>query len=377
MIKPGLRALAAALLASLFGGQAASGADYLLYAGTYTTGRSHGIYAWRFHSASGKLTPLGLAAQTPSPSFLIGHPTHGFLYSVNENDNHLSAFAINSKNGRLTFLNQVSSRGEGPCHLAMDRTARWLAVANYGTGSVAVLPVGEDGRLGEAASFVQNTGSSVHRERQKGPHAHCVRFSPDNRFLLAADLGADKIFVYRFDAATGFLGPGDPPATAVAPGAGVRHLVFHPNGRALYAVNELASTVTAFAYEPATGALAELQTVSTLPPGFAGANSAAEIALNAAGTVLYASNRGHDSIALFAIDPARLTLTPLEYAPALGRTPRHFALDPTGGYLFAANQDSDSIVRFRVHPRTGQLIPAGRTATDAAMPACLVFVAVP
>ena len=348
-------------LASLM---SASGADYLVYAGTYTRGASRGIYAYRLQSAAGKLKPLGVAVEMSSPSFLALDPSRRFLYAVGEEANVADAFSIDPATGRLAFLNQVSSQGEGPCHLAVDATGRWLAVANYGSGSMALFPIQSSGRLGDAAVV----------ERHGPSHAHQVLFSPDNRFLLLADLGLDRIFVYRFDAALGSLAPNDPPFAAVPPRSGVRHLAFHPNGKVLYAINETASTVTAFRYDAAKGALESLQNVSTLPPSYKGASAAAEIAVNAAGTVLYASNRGHDSLALFSIDPARFTLTPMEYIPTLGRTPRHFALDPSGRYLLVANQDSGEIAVFRVHPKTGQLTPVGRPATGAPLPACLLFV---
>ncbi len=363
------------LLPLLLSALAAGAADSLVYVGTYTTNGGRGIYAFRFQTATGKLSPLGLAAETPGPSFLAVHPNHRFLYAVNEPTNTVSAFALDPKSARLSLLNQVASRGEAPCHLALDQTGRWLGVANYGSGSVAVLPVGPDGSLGEAAAVVQQQGSGPNPARQKGPHAHAVLFSADNRFLLAADLGADKIFVYRFDAARGALTAHDPPSAAVASGAGVRHLAFHPNGKVLYAINELASTVTTFGYDAAGGALDEMQTVSTLPEGFTGVTTTAEIAVNAAGTFVYASNRGHDSIALLAIDPQRFTLVPMDYAPTAGQTPRHFTLDPTGGFLLAANQNSGTIAVFRVHPRTGQLQPAGNSITRVPSPVCVVFVA--
>jgi 6-phosphogluconolactonase len=366
-----LRSLAAALLIA----STARGADYLVYAGTYTSGSSHGIYGYRFDTRGGKLKTLGLMAETSNPSFLLEHPDHRFLYAVNEDTgNSVSAFLIDPKSGKLSLVNKAASKGDGPCHLALDRGGRWLAVANYGSGSVAVLPLRKDGGLGEAQAFVQHHGSSANPQRQAGPHAHSVLFSPDNRFLLAADLGADKIFVYRFDPGTGSLTPADPPFATVAPGSGVRHLAFHPNGAVLYAINELSSSVTAFRYDPASGALAEFQTVSTLPPSHAGGNTAAEIAVNAAGTMVYGSNRGHESMALLAIDPLRFTLSALEFTPLIGRTPRHFAIDPTGGYLIVANQDAGSITVYSVHPRSGQLRPVGRPTPNIDLPACVVFV---
>jgi 6-phosphogluconolactonase len=356
---------------------AASAAEYLVFAGTYTRGNSKGIYAYRFNSNNGKLKPLGLAAETLNPSFLIVDSKHRYLYAVNEGGrggNTVSAFTMDAKTGKLTFLNSVSSNGSGPCHLALDHTDKWLAVANYNNGTMALFPVLEGGRLGEAAVVEKHEGSSVNAMRQKGPHAHEVVFSPDNRFLLLSDLGLDKIFVYRFDAAKGTLTPDDPAFGKVPPGSGVRHMAFHPNGRILYAVEEMGSNITAFHYDPATGALHDFQNISTLPEGFKGENSGAEIAVNRKGTVLYASNRGSDTIAVFNIDPSRFTLTAVDHAPVLGKTPRHFALDPTGNFLLAANQDSDDITMFKVQASTGQLQPASRLVTDVTAPVCVLFV---
>jgi 6-phosphogluconolactonase len=347
--------------------------DYLAFAGGY----GPGIYGLRFHAASGKLTRIGLAIETVSPSFLIVHPNGRFLYAVNEaghNDDSLSAFAIDLKSGKLTALNQVSAHGSSPCDLALDKTGRFLAVANYANGSVAVFPVQPDGRLGEAVASDQHHGHSVNPERQQGPHAHSVLFSPDNRYLLSADLGLDKIFVYRFDAASGSISLNGMEPASVAPGSGPRHLVFHPNGQTLYAINEMASTVAAFHYDAPTGALDPLQVVSTLPADFTAPNIAAEIAVDPAGTVLYASNRGDDSLALFTIDPQRFLIEPMERVSSLGKTPRYFTFDPTGQFLLVANQDSDNLVVFHVHPRTGELRPAGPIVTGIPKPSCIVFV---
>jgi len=354
---------------------AASGAEYLVYAGTYTRGVSRGIYAYRFDTRTGKMRALGLEAEVSNPSFLIEHPDHRFLYAVSEDAiGMVSAYLIDPKSGKLALVNRVPSKGDGPCHLALDGEGRWLAVANYGSGSVAVLPLRKDGGMGEAAAFMQQTGTGVDPRRQAGPHAHAVLFSPDNRYLLVADLGADRIFVYRFDAETGALRPADTPSVAVTPGSGVRHLVFHPNGKVLYAVNELANTVTAYLWDTAAGRLTELQTVSSLPPGYAGPNTAAEIAVNSSATMVYASNRGLDCLALLVIDPVRFTLSALEFTPLVGQTPRHFALDPTGAYLLVANQGSDSLTVYTVHPRTGQIRPVGHPVTGVALPTVVAFV---
>jgi len=346
--------------------------DYLAFAGGY----GPGIYGLRFHAATGRLTRIGLAAKTASPSFLAMHPNGRFLYAANEagnNDDSLSSFAVDRKSGKLTALNHVSARGSSPCDLAFDKTGRFLAVANYASGSVAVFPVQPDGRLGEAVGFDQHHGHSVNPDRQKGPYAHSVLFSPDNRYLLSTDLGLDKIFVYRFDASTGAISQGPEPVSVPA-GSGPRHMAFHPNGQMLYVINEMASTVAAFHYNPVSGQLDPSQIVSTLPEDYAEPNIAAEIAVNAAGSVLYASNRGLDSIALFSIDPQRLLIAPMERVSSLGKTPRYFTFDPTGEYLIVTNQDSDNIVVFRIHPHTGELRPAGPIVKDIPKPSCIVFV---
>src|ERR1035438_8916190 len=354
---------------------AASGAEYLVYAGGYTRGASHGIYGYRFDTRTGKMHPLGMEAEVSNPSFLIEHPDHRFLYAVSEDAaGMVSAYLIDPKSGKLTLVNRVPSKGSGPCQLALDREGRWLAVANYNSGNVAVLPLRKDGGLGEAAAFVQHTGTGVNPERQAGPHDHGSVFSPDNRYLLVADLGADRIFVYRFDVGTGALRPAATAWVAATPGSGVRHLAFHPNGKVLYAINELSSTVTAYTWDAASGGLTELQPGSALPPGYAGATTAAEIAVNQTGTMVYASNRGCDCLALLVVDPVRFTLSALEFTPLIGQTPRHFALDPTGAYLLVANQGSDSLTVYTVHPRTGQIRPMGHPVTGVAMPTVVVFI---
>jgi 6-phosphogluconolactonase len=320
--------------------------------------------------------PIGLAAETASPSFLAEHPNHKFLYAVNEagREGQVSSFAIDAKTGMLTALNQVSSGGNSPCHLAVDKTGKWLAVANYGDGSMAMFPVQPDGRLGEPSQTIKNTGTVHLPQRQRGPHAHAVVFSPDNKYLLLADLGLDKIFVYKFDPASGKLTPNDPDGGKVDPGAGVRHFVFHPNGRTVFAINEISKTVTAFHWDPAKGTLTSYQTLSTVPASAQTGGSTAEIQVNKAGTHLYGSNRGHDSIALFAIDKNKMSLTAMDHTPTLGKTPRHFTLDPSGKFLLVANQDTSDITIFKVHPNTGQLTPTGQPVKDAPVPVCILFV---
>jgi 6-phosphogluconolactonase len=354
--------------------------QYLVYVGTYTGAKSKGIYAYRFNAATGALSPLGLAAETPQPTFLAIAPNRRFLYAANEigdfggkRSGAVSALAINAQTGQLTLLNQAASGGPGPCHLVVDKAGKNVLVANYAGGSVAVLPIQPDGRLGAATAFVQHQGASVNPQRQAGPHAHSVNLDAANRFAFVADLGLDKVLVYRFDAAQGTLTPNDPPAAALKPGAGPRHFAFHPSGRYAYVINELQSTVTAFNYDAQRGALSELQTVSTLPEGFAGNNSTAEVQVHRSGKFLYGSNRGHDSLAVFAIDAGKGTLSFVEHQPTRGKTPRNFGLDPTGAWLLAANQGSDTIVVFGIDQATGRLHPTGQVV-EVGAPVCIKFV---
>lgn len=355
--------------------------EFIVYVGTYTNQKSKGIYAYRFQPATGTSTPLGLVAETTSPSFLVVHPTRRLLYAVNEVSNFegqsagsLSAFTIDAQSGKLALLNTVSSGGPGPCHLAIDRTGNWVVTANYGGGSVAAHPINKDGRLGKASAFIQHLGSSVNAQRQKAPHAHSVNFSPDNRFVFVSDLGLDQVMIYRFDAAKGTLTSNDPPSAKVKGGAGPRHFAFHPSGKFAYVINELDSTVTAFNYQAAHGSLAEIQTLSTLPKDFNGTSYTAEIEAHRNGKFLYGSNRGHDSIAVFNIDVRNGTLTPVEQVSIQGKTPRNFAIDPTGTFLFAAGQNSDRITVFRIDQKTGKLSPTGNFL-EVPSPVCVAFIA--
>ena len=355
--------------------------SYLVYVGTYTGPQSKGIYAFRFDPASGKSISLGLVAETTNPSFLAIDPSQRYLYAANEVGDYkgeqsggVSAFAIDRKNGKLTFLNEVSSRGAGPCHVALDKTGKYVLVANYDSGTVAVFPMLPDGRLGEASAVVQHGGHGPNAERQEGPHAHEIQLSSDNRFAIAADLGLDKLLVYRFDAAKGALTASDPPFAKVDPGAGPRHFAFHPNGRFAYALNEMGGSITSFAYDPRPGSLRKLQSISALAADFKGQNESAEIVADASGKFLYASNRGPDNIAVFAIDSAKGTLRLVEHVSTKGKTPRNFAIDPTGRYLLVANQESNGIVVFRIDPKTGRLTDTGQSL-ETPSPVCLVFVA--
>jgi len=371
--------LAIVLLANYVSAAPATG-QYLVYIGTYTDkGASKGIYAYRFNAATAELTSLGLAAETANPSFLAIHPNHKFLYSVNEVGDYkghksgaVSAFSIDQATGRLTLLNQVESRGADPCYITVDKTGKYVLVANYTGGSVATFPVLADGRLGEASAFVQHTGHGPDPERQEAPHAHSIDLSPDDRFAIVDDLGLDETLVYKFDSSKGSLTPNSPAFAKVAPGAGPRHFALHPNGKFAYVVNEMGWTVSAFGYDPGAGVLHPLQTISTLPKDFTGTNSDAEIEVHPSGKFLYASNRGHDSIAVFAIDASQGTLTPIEYASTKGKEPRHFEIAPGGELLFAANEHSGNVVVFRIDQQTGRLTPAEKELQIGA-PVCVKF----
>jgi 6-phosphogluconolactonase len=357
----------------------------LAYVGTYTGGKSQGIYLFRLEkqnpddSQNVLLVPLGLAAEIASPAFLEIDAKRRLVFAVNETNEMngrptggVSSFSVDPATGKLNLLNQRSSMGTGPCHLVLDRTGRHVFVANYGSGSVAVLPVASDGRLGEASDVVQHEGKSVNPQRQEGPHAHCVTLDPANRFLFVCDLGLDKVMIYKFDAENGKLTQNEPAFAAVAPGAGPRHMVFRPDGRFAYVVNELNSTITAFSYNADAGALKELQTVSTLPEDYDRPNTCAEIGIHPSGKYVYASNRGHDSVVLLAVDREKGTLSYIAEQSSGGKTPRHFGIHPAGTHLAIANQNSDTLLLCRIDEANGRLKPSGVLA-EAPTPSCIQF----
>jgi 6-phosphogluconolactonase len=353
---------------------------YLLFVGTYTEKESKGIYAYRFDAATGEATPLGLSAETVNPSFLAIDPTRRFLYAVNEvpkykaaDSGTVSAFTINRQTAKLSLLNRVESRGADPCYITFDQTGKYALVANYTGGSLAVFPVRADGRIGESSAFVQHSGSGVNRERQEAPHAHWIETAPDNRFAIAVDLGLDELLVYRFDDNTGALTPNDPPYAKLDPGAGPRHLAFHPNRKFAYVVNELQSSITTFSYDAGHGELHKLNTLSTLPKSFSGSNDTAEIKVHPNGKFLFASNRGHDTIALFSIDDNTGALALVDHFLTQGKTPRNFEIDPSGKFLLVANQDTDNIMIFRIDPISGRLTSTGQTL-HVPSPVCLKFI---
>ncbi len=337
---------------------------YYVYFGTYTRGKSEGIYVYSMDRSTGKLSLRHTVSGIRHPAFLAFHPNNRFLYAINEvtdfeggSSGGVSAFAVDRGSGALTLLNSQSSVGSGPCHLHVDRSGKYVMVANYAGGSVAVLPIADDGRLEPNSDFIQHEGSSVNRKRQEQAHAHSITPSPDNRFALVADLGMDKVVVYQLDAQAGKLTPHT--SASVSPGAGPRHLDFHPDGRFVYLLNEIGSTVTVFAYDAEAGTLAEIETVSTLPANFSGSSHCAEIRVHPSGRFVYASNRGHDSIAMYSIDRESGRLTELGQESTRGRIPRNFNISPDGRFVMAVNQDSDNGVVFRVDESTGRLVFTG------------------
>jgi 6-phosphogluconolactonase len=351
--------------------------EILVYVGTYTNDPNEGIYIYHLDPSSGALTSAGRTANVENPFFLAIDADQRYLYATNgvgefesQPGGAVSAFSIDPDSGALAFLNQQSARGKMPCYLSIDPTGGWLLVGNYTSGSVAVLPIRDDGRLGEATGLVQHEGSGADPERQEGPHVHSIVLDPAGRFAFAADLGIDKVLAYRLDADQGKLEPGEPPFAQVQAGAGPRHFAFHPNGRYGYLINELDNTFTVFAYDAAKGALAQIQTVSTLPDGFAETSYCADVQILPSGEFLYGTNRGHDSIAIFRIDPATGRLAFVAHEPTQGSFPWNLAIDPTNTFLLVANQGGDSVVVFRIDPQTGRLSPTGNKA-GVPKPVCL------
>ncbi len=340
-----------------------------VYIGTYTDGASQGIYRLELDRANARLSTPVLVAKAVNPSFLAWHPGRPVLYAVSETNTvgagktgALVAYRV-SVDGGLALINGEPTGGANPCFVSVHPAGTHAFVANYSSGSVAVFPIRADGGLCAASALVQHAGSSAHPTRQKGPHAHAVRNAPGDGFVIATDLGADKLFVYRFDPQRGTLTPNEPPAAVLSAGSGPRHFAAHPSGDAVFLINELTSTIASYAWDGTLGTLDLRGTSSTLPDGFAGEdlNTAGEVAVHPSGRFVYGSNRGHDSIAAFRVNEDR-TLTRVDIYPAGGKTPRHFAVDPGGGFLLAANQESHSLVLFRIEQETGALIDTGARA---------------
>lgn len=348
---------------------AAASKTYRVYFGAYTRAGGKGIATSSFDPSTGKLSAPELAAEIGNPSFLAIHPKGTHLYSVGEaGEGIVAAFAIQA-DGKLNKLNQKPTRGSSPCHLALDRTNRMLIVVNYATGSTISYRLNADLSLGDEGSFVEHKGSSVNAQRQTSPHAHSVNISKNNKWAVVADLGTDEYIVYAIEPATGKIARNG--AAKAKPGAGPRHFHFHPSYKFAYGVNELGSSVTAFSWNERAGELSELHTVSTLPSDFAGQSTCAEVLVHPNGRFVYASNRGHNSIASFSVDSTG-KLTPVERTPSGGRIPRNFRIDPTGKWLLAANQESSNVCVFRLDPLTGLLTPFGEPVS-LSMPVCIRF----
>mgnify|MGYP001344879626 FL=1 len=358
------------------------GAEFWMFYGTYTRGTSKGIYVSRFNAEDGTLSEPVLAAEAQNPSFLALHPQKPVLYAVGElwemsgkRTGSVSAFSVDTHSGRLTLINQQPSGGSGPCHVSVDASGRFVLVANYGGGSVAVLPVSTDGALEPAVCVLKQEGKSVHPTRQTSPHAHQIGFNPTGKVVVVPDLGLDQVLLFDWDGAQGQLTPHKPPFMQVPPGSGPRHFAFHPNGQVLYVLNELTATVSIFAGEDGVPTRL-IDNVSALPTDFAGQNTAAEIAVHPGGRFVYTSNRGHDSIAVFAVSDAGKRLERKANVSTQGKTPRFIGLDPTGKYLLAANQDTNNVVIFKIDSETGIPTPTGKQVSVGA-PVCLVFSPVP
>ncbi len=349
----------------------------LVYVATDTHDKQAAIYIYRLDASSGALHLASVAGGVESPFFLAFHPQGRFLYSVSAvqqpGDKFVgtaSAFAIDPSTGALTLLNEQPIPGAFPCYISVDRTGQCALVANYVSGSVAALPIRPDGTLGPASDHIQHHGSSIDPQRQNGPYAHCIVIDPTQRYAFAADLGMDKILCYRLDPQRAKLTPNDVPWTQVTPGSGPRHLTFHPSGRFAYVINELNSTLIAFAYDAARGALTEVQTVRTIPEEFTEVNYCADVHVSPSGKFVYGSNRGHDSIVTFRVAADTGKLTYLGCEPSQGKWPRNFALDPSGSYLLAANQDGDNLVVLRIDPETGKLSATGHVV-QVPKPVCV------
>lgn len=349
----------------------------IIYVGTYSVRGSKGIYVYQFDRLKGKLMPIQMVETPASPTFLAIHPSGKFLYSVNrgaidemKNSGSVSSFSIDQKTGKLTLLNQRPSYGADPCHISIDHSGKWAFVSNYTEGNFIVLPIFDDGLLGSSADSRKHMGSSVNPERQKKPYVHSAMVSPDNRFVLVADLGTDKIHSYKLNASNGRIDDAKQPFVAVKPGSGPRHMDFHPNGNYMYLAEELTSTVGVFSYDKASGALAvKADSIPSLPPDFKGKNTAADIHVHPNGKYLYMSNRGHHSISMYSIDKSGM-IKLIGQQDTKGKTPRNFMIDLKGEYILVGNQDTDLITIFKIDPKTGKLRFTGNQV-NVPSPVCL------
>jgi 6-phosphogluconolactonase len=335
----------------------AAAADLTVYFGTHTAAPGKGFSVSHFNTESGALSKPEFLLETPAPAYYIIAPGGHRLYSCNSNG-FISSYSIDA-DAKLQLINQVSSGGGDPSYISLDKTGHFIFVANYATGNFGVWALKPDGSIGDRTAFIQHTGSSVNPQRQSHAYAHSVIVDPTNRFVLVADLGLDKLFVYKFNVKDGTLTPNDPPFAQSPPGSGARHVVFHPNGRWVYLINEMGSTIIQFDWDTKRGALTERQIISTLPKDFQGTSATAEVRVHPSGKFLYASNRGHDSIAAFSIDAKTGRLALLQHIPSGGKTPRNFDFDPAARWLLATNHGSNTAMVFRIDPQTGMLTATG------------------
>lgn len=339
----------------------------------HADGKARGIAVYHINPTSGELALSSTLPGVINPSYLSLHPRNPWLYAVNGRDEGMvSAFRFDPQRGALTAMNQRSSHGPAPAHISIDHSGRWVLTATYATGHVTVARIQDDGSLGPVSASVQHEGQSVHPQRQTGPHPHYITVDPSNRFVLVADLGLDAILSYRFDQEAGTLTPHDPPALVLRPGAGPRHIAFHPHDRFAYVINELDSTIVACEYDATCGLLVPFQIESTLPSTFTGENTTAAIRVAPSGRFVYGSNRGHDSLASFAIDPESGRISFIEHVSTQGQTPRDFNIDPPGRFLLVANQESNTMVTLRIDQASGRLSPTGYVA-EVLAPSCVAF----
>lgn len=358
--------------------QFAQAKDPMVFISAFAGGDQGAIHSFDFDLSTGSLKPLHRTTTVQNPFFLALSPDKKFLYSIHalkfgsKEAEEIAAFKLLGTDGKLELLNKQSARGSAACYLHVDNPGKTVVVANYSSGSVASLPVKEDGSLGEAASFFQHAGSSVNPARQKEPHAHCIVVSPDNKYAFAADLGLDQVLCYKLDSKQGKITANDPPFARTPAGAGPRHLTFHPNGKKVYVINELLNSVTLFDYDSTKGSLREEQTISTLPGDFKGTSYCADLKITPDGKYLYGTNRGHDSIACYSIGAdGKLTLVNIE--PSLGKGPQNLAITSNGEWLLCANMPGKNVAIFRIDPKTGKIKPVGEPASMPS-PSCIMLV---
>jgi len=369
---------AAAVAAHPLAGLAKMTNERTLFIGTQTEQSSKGIYAYNFDTATGELKQVGLAVEADMPTFLALSPNKKTLFAANEINQYegkksgaVSSFSIDRKAAKLTKINEVSAGGPGTCHVAVDHTGRCAFAANYGGGSAASFSVDKTGTLSQAVSFFQYTGSGP-KPQQKGPRGHRVTVSPDNKYLFVNDLGLDEIHVYHLDSATAKLTPQEPPAWKAEPGSGPRSLIFHPNGKWAYCINEVGSSVNALSWDASKGVFATLQLISTVPESHKGPSAPSDVVMDKAGRFIYIANRLDDFMVSFSISPTDGKLTLMERTSCGGKTPRHIALDPTDRWLLVANQATDNLSVFARNVKTGKLSNEGKSF-PLSRPQCIVF----